>query len=321
MYWASSCGGCEVSVVNLHDKILDLDRVFDFVFCPCLMDTKEKDVEAMLDGAIALTLFNGAIRNDDNEHMARLLRRKSQLLIAFGSCSGAGCIPALSNLSGRNAHFDMNYIHCASVSNPKRLVPEPVTHVPEGNLSLPAFHDSVKTLAQVVPVDFFIPGCPPESHQVWNVVETVVEGKRLPPHGSVLGAGKSTVCDECKRSKNDKRIGKLHRTYEIIPDSDTCLLEQGLICIGIATRDGCGALCPQVNMPCIGCYGPPEGVRDQGARMIAALGSILNGDECKGIDEKVLRAKVNSIMGEMPDLAGTFYKFSLAGAILPGRRP
>jgi F420-non-reducing hydrogenase small subunit len=321
MYWASSCGGCEVSVVNLHEKILELDRAFDFVFCPCLLDTKEKDIEALPDGAIALTFFNGAIRNDDNERMAHLLRRKSQLLIAFGSCSGGGCIPALSNLSGRNAHFDTNYIYCPTVSNPERLLPEPVTRVSEGELSLPAFHESVRTLPQAVPVDYFIPGCPPESHQVWNVVATVVEGKPLPPRGSVLGAGKSTVCDECKRSKNDKRIRKLYRTYEIIPDSDTCLLEQGLICIGIATRDGCGALCPQANMPCIGCYGPPEGIRDQGAKMIAALGSILNGDGCKGLDEKELRARMDGIIGRVPDLAGTFYKFSLASAILPGRRP
>jgi F420-non-reducing hydrogenase small subunit len=320
IYWASSCGGCEISVVNLHEKILDIDKAFDFVFCPCLLDTKEKDIEAMPDGAIALTLFNGAIRNDDNEHMARLLRRKSQLLIAFGSCSSGGCIPALSNLSEHNAQFRTNYFNCPSVLNPDGLIPESITNVPEGDLSLPAFHKSVRTLAQTVAVDFFIPGCPPESHQVWNVVEAVVEEKPLPPRGSVLGAGKSTVCDECKRKKNDKRIHKLYRTYEIIPDPDTCLLEQGLICLGIATRDGCGALCLQANMPCVGCYGPPEGVRDQGAKMIAALGSILNGDECKGMDEKELRTKVNSIIDGVPDLAGTFYKFSLARSILPGRR-
>jgi F420-non-reducing hydrogenase small subunit len=320
MYWASSCGGCEISLVNLHEKILDVDRAFDFVFCPCLLDTKEKDIEAMPDGAIALTLFNGAIRNADNEQMARLLRNKSQLLIAFGSCAGAGCIPALSNLSERDAHFRTNYFSSPSLSNPEGLVPEQVIQVPEGELALPAFYESVRTLAQTVDVDYFIPGCPPESNQVWNVVEAIIEGKLLPPHGSVLGAGKSSVCDECKRHKNDKRIRNLYRAYEVIPDSDTCLLEQGLLCMGIATRDGCGALCPQVNMPCVGCYGPPEGVRDQGAKMIAALGSIIDGDDNKNLDEKTLRSKVNDIIGTIPDLAGTFYKFSLAGSILQRRR-
>src|SRR5579862_5520025 len=96
IYWASSCGGCEVAVVNLHEMILDIDSYFDFVFCPCLLDAKRKDVEAMADRSIAITLFNGAIRTEENEEMAHLLRRKSQLLIAYGACSSHGGIPALS---------------------------------------------------------------------------------------------------------------------------------------------------------------------------------------------------------------------------------
>ncbi len=320
MYWASSCGGCELSIVNLHEKLLDVGRIFDFVFCPCLLDTKEKDIEAMPDGSIALTLFNGAICNSDNEHMARLLRHKSQLLIAYGSCAGGGCIPALSNLCGLDESMHTNYLTGHSLSNPENSVPRPATRVPEGELRLPVFFDSVRTLAQTVEVDYFIPGCPPESNKAWSVLEAIMVGKQLPPHGSVLGAGKSTVCEECKRTKNDKRIHKLYRTYEVAPDLDTCLLEQGLVCMGIATRDGCGALCPQANMPCIGCYGPPEGVRDQGAKMVAALGSILKGEDDNSLDESQLRKKADDILDAIPDLAGTFYKFSLANSILQHRR-
>jgi len=77
VYWASSCGGCEIAVVNLHEKLLELDARFDLVFCPCLMDTKKEQVESMVDGSIAITLFNGAIRTEENEKMARLLRKKS----------------------------------------------------------------------------------------------------------------------------------------------------------------------------------------------------------------------------------------------------
>ena len=320
MYWGSSCGGCEVSIVNLHEKILDVDQAFDFIFCPCLLDTKEKDIAAMPDGEIALTFFNGAIRNDDNRHMAQLLRRKSGLLIAYGSCSGGGCIPALSNLSDRDAHFHTNYLAGPSTSNPESLTPQTLTAVPEGVLSLPEFFDSVRTLSQTVEVDYFIPGCPPESQQVWNVVDAVVSGNPLPPRGSVLGAGTSTVCNECKRKKEDKRIRKLYRNYEIVPNPEECLLEQGLVCMGIVTRDGCGALCPQVNMPCAGCYGPPDCVRDQGAKMIAALGSVIDGDGGKSRDEGELREMVNSVTGSIPDFAGTFYKFSLADSILQRRR-
>ena len=99
MYWAASCGGCEIAVLNIHEKILDVDANFEVVFWPVAMDAKYKDVEAMEDGSILLTLFNGAIRNDENEHIAKLLRRKSKILVAFGSCANEGCMPALGNLT------------------------------------------------------------------------------------------------------------------------------------------------------------------------------------------------------------------------------
>ena len=319
VYWASSCGGCEIAVVNLHEKILDVDRNFDFFFCPCLLDTKYRDIEALDDGAIAITLFNGAIRTSENEEMALLLRRKSQLLIAYGSCSAGGAIPALSNLSTRAGHMRTNYLEGPSLDNPGGILPQTATLVPEGELELPAFFETVKTLPQVVEVDYYIPGCPPESKQIWSVVEAVIQGTPLPPRGSVLGGGCSTVCQECAKVKSDKKIAAFHRTYEIVPDPRQCLLEQGLICLGIATRDGCGALCPAVNMPCTGCYGPPEGVADQGAKMLAALGSDLDLGGYKGLTEEQVARQADAILAGIPDLAGTLYRYSLAGSILRRR--
>jgi len=311
MYWAASCGGCEVAVANLHEKLLEVEHHFDFLFCPCLLDTKEAEIAALPDAALALTLFNGAIRTSDNEHMARLLRSKSQTLVAFGSCAGEGCIPALSNLHTREEHFRAIYHDNPSVDNPDAIEPQAVTRVPEGELRLPAFFDRVLTLAQVVDVDYFLPGCPPEPHQIWTVVESIIAGRPLPPKGSVIGAGTSTVCLECKRRKEDKRIARFYRTWELPADAEHCLLEQGILCMGVATRDGCGALCPQVNMPCIGCYGPPEGVPDQGAKMLAALGSVLQLDSPDAL---------RSLEKAAPDMAGSFYRFSLANSILGGRR-
>jgi F420-non-reducing hydrogenase small subunit len=89
--------------------------------------------------------------------------------------------------------------------------------------------------------------------------------------------------------------------------------------MGIATRDGCGALCPKVNMPCTGCYGSPEGVLDQGAKMVAALGSIIDIEDLKGLSEDEILRRIGETIDRMPDLAGTFYKYSLAGSILGGR--
>lgn len=321
MFWASSCGGCEIALVNLHEKILEIDRYFDFVFCPCLLDTKRRDVEALDDGGIAVTLFNGAIRTSENEEMAHLLRRKSQVLIAYGSCSSEGCIPALSNLSTRADHIRTNYLDSPSLDNPTGVVPQTACLAAEGELALPAFFETVKTLPQVVEVDYFLPGCPPESHQIWNVVETVIQGKPLPPRASVVGAGCSTVCQECRRLRTNKCISKFYRTYEIVPDPERCLLEQGLVCMGVATRDGCGALCPAVNMPCSGCYGPPEGVTDSGAKMLAALSSVLDLGDYKGLTEDQVAGKADAILAAIPDPAGTFYQYSMAGSVLKRRVP
>jgi F420-non-reducing hydrogenase small subunit len=103
MYWAASCGGCEISVLNIGDKILTVDEVFDIAFFPCIADFKYKDVENYPDGYIDVCLFNGAIRNSENEEMAHLLRKKSKVLVAYGSCAYEGCIPALSNLTTAEA--------------------------------------------------------------------------------------------------------------------------------------------------------------------------------------------------------------------------
>jgi F420-non-reducing hydrogenase small subunit len=316
VYWASSCGGCEIAVVNLHEKLLEVDAHFEFAFCPCLLDTKISDVKAMADGEIGLTLFNGAIRTEENEEMAKLLRKKSKLLIAYGSCSVHGSIPALSNLHLRDEHLRTNYLNGATVDNGVGTIPQTRTVVPEGGLELPAFYKQVKTLNDVVEVDYFLPGCPPESQQIWNVIEALIHGKPLPARHSVIGAGQSTVCRECLRKKEDKTVAQFRRTYEIKPDRETCLFEQGIVCLGIATRDGCGALCPQVNMPCSGCYGPAEGVLDQGAKMTSALGSVLDLGSYAGLSEAELAAKADSVVEAIPDQAGTYYRYTLGSSLL-----
>jgi F420-non-reducing hydrogenase small subunit len=206
MYWASSCGGCEIALVNLNEKLLAVDAHFDFVFCPCLLDTKKDDIEAMPDRSLAITLFNGGIRTSENAEMARLLRRKSELMIAFGSCASEGCVPALGNLYSKTDLFRTVYLESPSLDNTDGRVPRTRCNVPEGELELPEFYERVQHLGQIVDVDYSIPGCPPEPHQIWNVVEALVQGAQLPPKGSTLGAGQSTVCDQCAHRKENREF-------------------------------------------------------------------------------------------------------------------
>jgi F420-non-reducing hydrogenase small subunit len=306
LYWAASCGGCEIAVLAVNEKILDIAKAFDIVFWPVAVDGKVRDVEKMPDQGIDLCLFNGAIRSSEQEYMARLLRRKSKVLVAFGACAVEGGIPGLANLSSREAIFQTVYHDTPSTDNPQGTRPRPETEMPEGTLHLPVLFDTVKTLAQTVDVDYFLPGCPPEPERIWDAVVAILTGK-LPPAGSVIGA-ETTVCDECKRTRVEKKITGFKRTWQIIPEADTCLLEQGLVCAGLATRAGCGALCPQVNSPCIGCYGPNTGVEDFGARLMSALASVIDSQDPQ---------EIRRIIEEgIPDPMGTFYRFTLPHSLL-----
>lgn len=314
IYWAASCGGCEIAVANLHEKLLDVVAIFDFMFCPCLLDTKKKDIEALPDGAIAVTLFNGAIRTAENEEWAHLMRKKSQLLVAFGACAYGGGIPGLSNLTSREATLKAIYLDSPSLDNPEGIIPGGSFSLPQGEVELPAFHDRVKKLSDVVPVDYSIPGCPPESEQIWNVAAALT-GANPPPRGSIVGAGPSSVCEECERVRTDKKIEGFRRIWEFVPDREECLLEQGLTCMGVATRSGCGALCPKVNMVCIGCYGPCEGVYDQSAKMISALGSIMDIASIKPLrNEELIYKKVDEELDALPDIAGVTRRFHNSGS-------
>lgn len=315
MYWAASCGGCEIAVLNIHEKILDVDANFEVAFWPVAMDAKYKDVQAMPDKSILLTLFNGGIRNNEHEEIAHLMRRKSQILVAFGSCACEGCIPGLANFSQTEQIFEAAF-QSISTDNPDRILPQYDYTMPEGEIHIPEFYPVLKTLDQVVPVDYYMPGCPPESNQIAGVIDLVIKvlngEATLPPPGSVIGAGDSTVCDDCKRERNVKTIKKFIRIQELDHlDPALCLLEQGVPCNGPATRQGCGALCPTAGAQCIGCYGPAEGVIDYGARLIAAFASVIDSNDPLEIDR---------ILDGIPDPAGQFYRFNLAGSLLQASR-
>ncbi|HDI07221.1 MAG TPA: oxidoreductase [Candidatus Bathyarchaeota archaeon] len=311
-YWAASCGGCEIAVLDIDEKILDVVQIADIVFWPVAMDIKYKDVENMPDKYIDVCFFNGAIRTEEQEHMAKLLRQKSKILIAYGACSHLGGIPGLANLANKQEVFEKAYIETFSTNNPNKVLPKTRVRVPEGELRLPEFYDTVKTLDQTVEVDYYVPGCPPAVERTLFALEAIAKGE-LPPKGSVLAPLKS-VCDECPRKKGEKKIARVYRPYEITPDPERCLLEQGIICMGPATRGGCGARCLKANMPCTGCGGPCPNAPEQGAAMISALASILGVE-----NEKETYTEVEKLIEQIKDPIGTFYMYSLPASIINRR--
>jgi F420-non-reducing hydrogenase small subunit len=316
-YWGAGCGGCDVALLDIDAKILDVHAIAEVVFWPIGFDGKLHEIESMPDKSITVSFYNGAIRNSENEHIAKLLRAKSAVMIAFGSCACFGGTPGLANVTNRDEVFKTVY-NTESTDNPNGITPQTHLKVPEGELELPTFYDTVKTLDEVVDVDYFMPGCPPTVNLIALAVDAVAkhvtEGAALPPKGTIIASDK-TLCDECTRERveKDRRIERIYQSYEIKADPKKCLLDQGIICIGPATRAGCGAMCPNANMPCRGCMGPTKAVMDQGGSMLSALSSLLNITDS---ESKLSEEQIMELMLQVKDPLGTFYAFTLPKSLL-----
>ncbi len=317
-YWGAGCGGCDVALLDIDAKILDVHAIAEVVFWPIGFDGKLRDIENMPDKSITVSFYNGAIRNSENEHVAKVLRQKSVIMISFGSCACYGGTPGLANVTNRQEVFKTVYEDTESTDNPNKVVPQTHVKVKEGELELPEFYDTVKTLDEVVDVDYFMPGCPPTTNLIAMAVDAVAQhvtkGAPLPPKGTMIASDK-TLCDECKRERVEKgrRIERIYQAYEIKPDPKKCLLDQGIICIGPATRAGCGAMCPNASMPCRGCMGPTRGVQEQGASMLSAVSSLLN---ITNAESSMSEEQIMELMLQVKDPLGTFYAFTLPKSML-----
>jgi F420-non-reducing hydrogenase small subunit len=312
-YWCASCGGCEEAVVDLAENILDVVAAVDIVFWPVALDFKKEDVETMQDGSITACFINGAVRTSEQEEMVHLLRRKSQILIAFGACSHLGGIPGLANLWDRQSVFQTAYRDTPTTVNPEGVVPKTRYKENGHTVTLPGFYDTVRSLDQVDDVDYYIPGCAPTPKILLQAVQALLRGE-LPPKGSVI-APDVALCEECPRkdSKPDTlEIKEFKRPHEILANEEECLLAQGLLCMGPATRGGCEALCINGNMPCTGCFGPTSRVKDHGAKALSAIAASVGSNE---------DAEIQEIIASIPDPVGTLYRYSLPSSLLRRRKP
>lgn len=310
--WLGGCGGCDEAIVDLNEALLQVTSAVDIIFWPVAMDFKYHHLEAMKDGEITLSIINGHIRNSEQEEVAKLLREKSQLVLAFGACACFGGTPGLANFRTKEDIFNWVYRDAPTVVNPKGNYPQPKSQVNGKELTLPEFYEQVFALKQIIDVDYYLPGCPPPPDLITNAVNAVLEGK-LPPKGATLAPHKA-LCDTCKRNvtKPSKiEIKDIKRIHEVEASPDTCFLVHGILCMGIATRGGCGESCININMPCRGCFGPVEGVEDSGAKFISALAALLDVED----DEEMKK-----LIDKLDDLAGYIYRFTLPVSLLKKRR-
>lgn len=271
------CEGCHVSLLGAHEGILDLLGAADLVFSPF---SGPDEIPAKVD----VVMVEGAITNDEDLRRLKTARAAATTLVAVGSCAVLGGIGGLRNLCdladvGSTAYGDA-----------------------EKSALLPTLLDDVHPVSDFVEVDMVVPGCAPETGQIVKALTAAILGEAYEPPIRNL-------CDECHRTKKEMLVhskefvsDNVYALMELdVIDHDACLLEQGVLCMGPMTREGCGALCTAANVPCRGCAGPSRLEFEQGGKAVDALAAVL---------------PAGALM-YMEDLIGTAYRYSLPVSVFP----
>jgi F420-non-reducing hydrogenase small subunit len=310
--WFGGCGGCDEAVVDINEEILAVADAVDLTLWPIALDFKYDHIKALKDGEITLSIINGSVRNSEHEEMAHLLRKKSQLVLSFGACACFGGTPGLANLRGREDIMQWVYKDAPTIVNPQGNVPQVSAKVNGYNLTLPEMYNQVFPLHTVIDVDYYLPGCPPPPNLVVEAINAIVVGP-LPPKGATLAPNRA-LCETCVRNRTKPvrlAITEFKRISEIEADPEKCFLAQGVLCMGPATRSGCGEVCMGINLPCRGCFGPVEGVADMGAKYLSAVAALVDAEN---------EGKAEQIIDQLLDPAGYFYRFTTASSILQKKR-
>lgn len=309
------CAGCEMAVVDLSEKLVDvLDHLEVVFWAPTAADVKYDDLESMDDGFIDVAFIDGMVRLDEHIHMANVMRKKAKTVIAFGVCAALGGTAGMGSLHSKEELFAKAYKNTPTTDNPDGVYPQAQCMVDgKYDLTLPVYEDKVRTLNQIIDVDYYIGGCPPHHSHVAAAVGMLAAGN-LPPKGSWITNGKA-VCDVCDRNPATKGehggrtlVTEVKRTVDGVPEEGICLLQQGYICFGPITQGDCGGSCLNVNIPCRGCGGPIPGVKDYGAQALSSIGSVLKNDAVTG-----------EMMVKYPNLAKFFYRYALPSGTLAKR--
>jgi coenzyme F420-reducing hydrogenase gamma subunit len=201
----ASCDGCQLTLLDCEDELLAIAGAVEIAY---FAEARRR----MLPGPYDVCLVEGSITTEEEIQRIKEVRRQSRFLVSIGACAVAGGIQALRNWTDVNDYIDIVYARPEYINTLERSRP----------------------IADFVPVDFELRGCPINKGQLLELVTSLLIGRkpRVPAH---------SVCLECKRQ------------------GTVCVMvAQGIPCLGPATQAGCGALCPAYSRGCYGCFGPVE---------------------------------------------------------------
>jgi coenzyme F420-reducing hydrogenase gamma subunit len=201
----ASCDGCQLTLLNCEDELLPLAGAVRIAYFP-------EATRGVLAGPYDVSLVEGSVTTPEDERRIHEIRQASRILVTLGACATSGGIQALRNFADVEGFRSIVYAHPEYVQTLARSTP----------------------IADHVPVDVELHGCPVDRHQLLETLTALVQGRRPRPD-------RFSVCVECKRR------------------GVVCVaVAHGTPCLGPVTRAGCGALCPAYSRGCYGCFGPQE---------------------------------------------------------------
>jgi len=234
----ASCDGCQLQLLDAQGKLLEIARRLDIDH---FLEARSQVVEGLYD----IALVEGSITTAADAERIREIRQKCRYLVTIGACATSGGIQALRNWGHIDEFVAAVYATPATISTLATSTP----------------------IADHVPVDYELRGCPIDVRQLVELITSFVLGRkpRVPS---------SSVCVECKAS------------------GTVCVaVARGIPCLGPVTQAGCGAICPAHGRECFGCFGPSEP-----ANLVSLTGQYKR----QGVPPEQLTRLIRSFNAEAP---------------------
>lgn len=237
----STCGGCTAALIQNQSDLTVLTENVDIIYCPMLMDADSfQDVD--------VAMVDGAVRTREDEQLLLEIRRKSRFVAAWGTCATFGGIPAMANQFELEELLEESYGQAIDPFSYYLSTRKKMDNDNAENLSGELLRKARK-LDDVIRVDYFLPGCPPRASLAKGLIEELQGDENTTKI-------KSVVCAECSRKSKKMAPADMKFFPGNALNNDICLVSQGVLCLGLITKGGCGAACLQGGLPCWGCRGP-----------------------------------------------------------------
>ena len=243
----SDCWGCHQSLLNLHLNLLNVLPALEIVYWPAVVDFKYDSLKARADGEILVGFVEGSLRTKHDIEQTKLLRQKSALIVAFGSCSCYGNVHGLANQWSKDNLVKRKFSEVESIADGSGGEPM---------VNTPGFADKIVPVDEIIKVDAYMSGCPPKPEAIASAVVFLLGQKPFPMNDLAF-------CNDCSIK-------------------DNCLLDKGTLCFGPITSIGCSLKCTSDGKPCVGCFGPAKTVdsrADKLNNMANSLGTLSSGNK------------------------------------------